>query len=67
MELRVTASERTTSWQVDPTDVANAVLGGKLVVDPLEPVHVVARMFWALPLTMWQAALDAPPTDKRLG
>ncbi|MBY5460810.1 hypothetical protein HFO89_31545 [Rhizobium leguminosarum] len=61
-------SENAVSWQADPADVTNAVFSAASLSLILWSQSLsMARMFWSLPMTMWQAALANPSTDKSIG
>ncbi|MBY5570367.1 hypothetical protein HFO55_24480 [Rhizobium leguminosarum] len=56
------------NWHVDPADVTNAAFSAASLSLILWSQSLsIARMFWALPMTMWQAGLATPSTDKNIG
>ncbi|MFL5019216.1 MAG: hypothetical protein ACJ8EW_24075 [Rhizobium sp.] len=64
----VNQSGNSVSWQADPTDVTNAVFSAASLSLILWSQSLsIARTFWSLPMTMWQAGLANPSTDKNIG
>ncbi|MBY5460831.1 hypothetical protein HFO89_31670 [Rhizobium leguminosarum] len=56
------------SWHVDPADVTAAVFSAASLSLILWSQSLsIARMFWSLPTTMWQAGLATPSTDMNIG
>lgn len=56
------------NWHLDPADVANAAFStASLSLILWSQSLSIARMFWSLPMTMWQAGLATPSTDKNIG
>ncbi|AHF86674.1 hypothetical protein RLEG3_14460 [Rhizobium leguminosarum bv. trifolii WSM1689] len=56
------------NWHVDAADVANAAFStASLSLILWSQSLSIARMFWSLPMTMWQAGLATPSTDKNIG